>query len=149
MQKEHFKIAGYAVRTTNQNSQAMHDIGALWSKIFERNLLEKIPNKSGSEIIALYYDYAGDHTQPYTCVIGMPVSTLENLPLDLTGVVVPTQTYSIFTAQGEMPDALIETWQAIWQQPLQRNYRFDFEVYDEKSFGSTPEVKIWIGLDEV
>ena len=38
------KIIGISVRTTNQNEQAMQDIGNLWQRFFSEQLLAKIPN---------------------------------------------------------------------------------------------------------
>ena len=65
---------------------------------------------------------------------GVQVSTL-NEPLDgLTGVTIPAGNYVVFTAHGSMPQALIQTWGAIWEYfsgdpKYQRAYTFDFELY--------------------
>ena len=43
--------------------------------------------------------------------------------------------YLVFTAQGEMPHMVIDTWQRIWQYfeanpTITRRYRSDFEAYE-------------------
>jgi predicted transcriptional regulator YdeE len=71
---------------------------------------------------------------------------LNELPEGVTGVSIPEQQYETFTAKGKMPEALGNSWQDIWQKRMDRTYGFDFEHYDEKSFGEHPEVSIWIGV---
>ena len=50
------KIVGISVRTTNQNGQAMQDIGNLWQRFFSEQLLTKIPNKVSDAIYNIYTD---------------------------------------------------------------------------------------------
>jgi len=64
------KIVGISVRTTNQNGQAMQDIGNLWQRFFSEQLLAKIPNKVSDAIYSIYTDYQKDYTEPYTCIVG-------------------------------------------------------------------------------
>ncbi len=144
-----FKVAGYKVRTTNENSQAMEDIGALWGKIMSQNLLINVPHQTKQEMLALYYEYEGDYTKPYSCLIGVPVSSFNDLPTGMVGVEIPVQDYARFTARGKMPEALIQTWQEIWQKDktLNRAYRFDFEVYDAASFLAESVVNVWISMN--
>ena len=70
---EPFKIIGISIQTTNENNQASKDIAALWGRFMEENLLTKIPNKACSDIYSLYTSYEGDHTQPYTTILGCRV----------------------------------------------------------------------------
>ncbi len=90
MQREPFTVAGYRVRTTNENQQAMQDIGALWGQVLSEQLLEKIPHRVGPEIFAVYYDYAGDYTKPYTCLIGVAVTEADHLSTGVTAITIPT-----------------------------------------------------------
>ena len=46
------KIIGISVCTTNQNGQAIQDIGNLWQRFFSEQLLAKIPNKVSDAITA-------------------------------------------------------------------------------------------------
>ena len=51
------KIIGIETRTTNQNGQAMQDIGGLWNRFFSENIISKIPNAVNSNVYAIYTDY--------------------------------------------------------------------------------------------
>ena len=75
-----FKIIGISVRTTNQNNQAQEDLTKLWEQFISENFNEKIPNKISNEILAIYTDYQSNHTQEYTTIIGVPVSSLDEIP---------------------------------------------------------------------
>ncbi len=44
---------------------------------------------------------------------------------------IPPSQYTIFTAEGEFPKCLIETWKEIWKQNSIRSFSYDFEVYNE------------------
>ena len=142
-----FKIIGIATRTTNQNNQSAEDLGKLWSQFYAENILEKIPNKVSSDIITIYTDYVSNYTEAYTTIIGVPVSTLDSVPEGLTGREFEAENFQKFTAKGEMPNAVVNTWMDIWQQDneLNRKYSYDLEVYGEKSQnGENAEVEIFI-----
>lgn len=147
IQQKGFKIIGITTQTSNQNSEAPEAIGALWGQFISENLLEKIPNQLDSDIICIYTDYQSDYTGKYTCILGVKVSSLETIPDGLIGREFPGGTFQPFLAKGELPQAVIETWQQIWQedQNLNRSYQYDYEVYDERSRqGADSEVAIFI-----
>ena len=100
------KIIGISVRTTNQNGQAMQDIGNLWQRFFSEQILAKIPNKVSDAIYSIYTDYQKDYTEPYTCMIGVEVTTLSTIPDGLEGREFPEQTFEKFVAKGAMPQAV-------------------------------------------
>lgn len=143
-----FKVAGYKVRTTNENNQMAQDIGGLWQKVMSGNLLANVPNQTKQEMISLYYEYESDYTKPYSYLLGVPVDNFDALPKGMVAVEIPAQDYEVFAAKGKMPEAIVNTWQEIWQKDkaLKRNYRFDFEVHDATSFSEQPLVNIWIGV---
>lgn len=130
LQKSEIKFVGVAVRTTNENMQAMKDIPALWERFYKENIKEKIPNKVGEDVMCLYTDYEKDHTKPYACIIGCEVSSFENIPENLVSKIIPESTYAVFDLKGEFPKTLFDTWQYVWSSNLQRTYGGDFEVYD-------------------
>jgi len=66
LQINSFQIIGISVRTTNENGQAKKDIEKLWGEFMSENMLKKIPNVTDETIYAIYTDYEGDHTKPYT-----------------------------------------------------------------------------------
>lgn len=144
------KIIGIAVRTTNKDGQSARDIGELWGQFYSQNLLETIPNKLSNDIYSIYTDYKSDFTDEYTTIIGLQVSSLDTIPSGLLGRQFPTETFEVFTAKGEMPQAVMNTWLDIWQRDneLQRKYTYDFEFYGEKSQnGENSEVQIFIATN--
>lgn len=142
-----FKIIGILTRTTNKDSKAQQDLGNLWGLFFTQNIFDKIPNKVSNEVLAIYTDYKSDFTEDYTTIIGVPVSTLDKIPEGLIGREFQTENFQKFTAKGEMPNAVVNTWIDIWNRDkeLNRKYTYDFEVYGKNSQnGENSEVEIYI-----
>jgi len=141
------KIIGIAIRTTNQGNQSAQDIGKLWEQFYSENLLEKIPNQLSRDIYSVYTDYKSDYKDEYTTILGLQVSSLDNIPGGLIGRHFPAETFEVFTAKGQMPQALMDTWSDIWQRDgeLQRKYTYDFEHYGKLSQnGGNSEVEVFI-----
>jgi len=148
LQVEAFQIIGISVRTTNQNNEAKKDIGELWSKFMSINMRELIPNIIDETIYAVYTDYEGDHTKPYTTILGYKVYNLNEIPDGMIGKNIETATYTKFTAKGDLTkNAVVEEWQKIWTSNLDRTYISDFEMYGEKAINPTNgEADIYIGI---
>jgi predicted transcriptional regulator YdeE/GNAT superfamily N-acetyltransferase len=137
---------GLELRTNNQEcSSAMP---AHKEKFFRENISAKIPNKINGDILALYTDYEGDYTKPYSWILGYEVSSLDDVPAGLVGKTIPQAQYAVFTTQGEFPQGLIAAWQAVWKSNLPRSYTSDFEMY-RANFDpqKNPEVKVYISLN--
>ena len=146
---EHIKVIGISVETTNQNNQAATDLGKLWNQFYAEAIADKIPDKESEAIYAVYTDYESDYTGKYTAIIGQRVSKLDNVPEGLTGREIKNEKLIKYIAKGEMPNAVVKTWQEIWANDiaLYRTYNADFEVYGEKSQrGADSEVEIYIGV---
>lgn len=144
-QKEKFFI-GSELRTNNEEcSLAMP---AHKDRFFKENIVSKIPNKIGGDILALYTDYEGDYSKPYSWILGCEVSCLDEIPEGLVGKVIPESKYAVFTTQGEFPQGLIAVWQEVWKSGLPRLYTSDFEVY-HRDFDPerNPEVKVYIAVE--
>lgn len=144
--KQKFLI-GIELKTTNENGRAAIEIPQHWEKFYKENVLAHIPHKVSNDIYALYTDYEGDHTKPYSCIIGCEVSSLDQIPEGMVGREIPRASYAVLTAPGPFPSSLIETWYKIWNSSLKRAYKHDLEVYragfdPEKK----PEVKVYIGV---
>ncbi|WP_222981793.1 GyrI-like domain-containing protein [Flagellimonas meishanensis] len=136
--KGELTIVGIAARTSNNAGKAERDIPKLWDKFMAENTLNRIPNKVDHTIYAIYTDYEGDHTQPYTIVIGCNVSSLDNIPEDMTVKIVPESNYTQFIAKGDLTkDAVINTWMEIWNTDLNRTFTTDMEIYGEKAMNPT------------
>lgn len=132
-------------KTTNENGQSSTDGGNLWQRFEKGGFAEKIPNKAGDEIYAVYYNYDGDHTQPFQYFIGCRVDEIETVPEEMDSLTIPDGSYNKLTAKGKMPDCIMNKWREIWSSNLNRGYSFDFEVYDERSHDwSNAEIDLYL-----
>ncbi|MCX3265756.1 GyrI-like domain-containing protein [Pedobacter agri] len=146
---ENFKIIGISTETTNQNNQASTDLGMLWQRFYTEGISNKIPNKESDDVYAIYTDYESNYTGKYSTILGHRVTTLADIPDGLVGREIKNDRLIKYTAKGEMPQAVVETWQEIWANDiaLYRTYNADFEVYGAKSQqGAASEVEIYIGV---
>ncbi len=146
---EAFYIIGHAVKTINQNGQSAEDLAALWDKFLSDNSTKDIPNRLGKDIYCVYTEYEGDHTKPYTAVLGHKVSNLKEVPKGLKGITVVSGNYRRFLAKGSLMEGAVEkAWKTIWSEPLQRAYSADFEVYGANAMDpERAEVEIFVGVD--
>lgn len=129
---EPFNIIGIAIRTTNENDQAAGEIASLWGRFLNDNILKAIPNKVNNTVYSLYTDYEGDHTQPYTAILGCAVSSLDDIPEGMEGKSIAGGNYVKISAQGDLTKGLIVAeWTKIWEMGLNRAFTADFEVFDE------------------
>jgi predicted transcriptional regulator YdeE len=146
---EPFHIIGVSVETSNQDGAAARDIGALWSRFYGDNVARQIPGIAGPEVYVVYTDYVSDHQGMYTCLIGLRVDSLAEVPEGLTGRSFTGGHFLSMTAKGPIPDAIFSAWQGIWDADasLGRAYDHDFEVYGERSMlGDEAEVDIFVSI---
>ena len=144
-----FKLIGLRLnkKTTNEGGQSGIDCGNLWQKFEKENIAAQIPNKLSNEIYAVYFEYEGDHTKPFSYFIGCRVNEETEPPKNLNSLVVPEQTCSKIVAKGKMPDCIANAWRNIWTAKLDRAYNYDFEIYDERSKDwSNAEVDIFLSV---
>jgi len=144
-----FNIIGISVRTSNRNNQSAQDLAKLWGEFYEKGLFDKIPNKVSNDIYSIYTDYKSDFTDEYTTVIGMQVTSLEDIPAGLIGQQFSSDNFIRFVAKGSMPKAIVDVWTDVWNRDkeLNRKYSYDFEVYGDKSQnGEDSEVDVYIAV---
>ena len=145
-QNEKFFI-GLELRTNNEECSLT--MPAHKDRFFGENIPSKIPNRINGDILALYTDYEGDYTKPYSWILGCEVSSLDQVPDGLVGKTIAESTYAVFTTQGEFPQGLIAAWQNIWESGLPRTYTSDFEVYpSDFDPQQNPEIKVYIAIDD-
>ena len=133
IQKDAFDVIGIALRADNTDPAVGEKIGAHWQRFFAEGVPGRIPDAVDGAFIAVYADYEGDHSKPYTLTVGLRVAAGAEPPDDMVKIHVPPQSYAMVTAKGAMPDAVVEAWQAIWASDLERAYSVDFEVYDDRA----------------
>jgi predicted transcriptional regulator YdeE len=145
---EPFHLIGIAVRTTNENNKAATDIAQLWGKFWQEDILNKIPNRIDNTIYSLYTDYEGDHTQPYTTIIGCKVKSLYIIPNEMVGQSFEGGNYVRTTAKGNLADGLIiKEWSKIWNMGLDRSFSADFEEFGEKAQNpSDAEINFFVAV---
>ena len=143
-----FDVVGISIVTDNQ--KATQDINALWEKFFKDSVGQFVPDKANDNIYAVYSDYQGNHEAPYRLTIGYRVKgSKTQIPGSMYRISVPDQRYAVMSAAGKQPDALIETWTAIWSGDLPRSFKTDFELYGPRFFeDGINEVLIHIGIED-
>lgn len=143
------KILGIEMRTTNQENQAERAITKLWETFMSENLIKKIPNKIDSNVYCIYTHYESDFSGEYSVILGCEVSSVDELPENMTNIEIPEQGYQVFEAKGQIPQSIVKTWEEIWNTPLPRAYTADFEKYKIADFGNQDlMVEIFIALKE-
>ncbi|MFC3415273.1 GyrI-like domain-containing protein [Algoriphagus hitonicola] len=130
-----FELIGLKLphKTRNQDGQSNRDGGQLWQKFEQEQIASQIPQKFNEDIYAVYFDYEGDHSDPFSYFVGCRVAPGSTLPDGLDRLIIPAQTYQKLKAEGPMPDCIAELWKEIWKSDLPRAYIVDFEIYGEKS----------------
>ncbi len=135
-------------KTTNDNGQSNIDCGNLWQQFEAESRFAAIPGKNNDEILAVYHDYEGDYTEPFSYFIGCKVKKDTAVPDGMDSITIPSGNYQKLTASGEMPNCIAKAWKEIWGSDIARAYRADFEVYDERSQNwNDAEVDIFISVE--
>ncbi|QLE84945.1 GyrI-like domain-containing protein [Shewanella sp. Scap07] len=138
------QIVGHVVRTDNQleSQQPSQKIAPMWQGFmsqYGQSLYQK------HEVYGVYFDYESDHTGSYSALAGAASGVIEGSELHPCAIA-PGQ-YLKFTAQGKMPDVVVNLWQDVWQYfadaecQYQRAFDTDFECYT-----SADSVDIYIGI---
>lgn len=149
-------LVGITVRTNNQQEMTpmTGKIPGLITRYMQEKIAEKIPNRSHpGTLICAYTHYTQGYQGEYTYFVGEEVSNLGVVPEGLEALIVPAGSYRKFLAgPGPLPMILIQTWQKIWAifqagSNPNRNYRVDFEVYDNRAQNPLmAQVDIYIGV---
>lgn len=151
-----FSVIGIEVRTSNAKEMSGNGvIGKQWAKFFQEDTLARIPNKAGSNIYALYSDYASDRNGEYSFLIGAKVEQGSIAPPGFVLKTVPSGRYAAVTSDaGPVAKVVVAAWQRVWQMEEShtlggaRAYKVDYELYDQRS--SDPQnsrVDLYIGLN--
>jgi predicted transcriptional regulator YdeE len=144
-----FRLIGIALKnkTSNENGQSAIDCGNLWQKFEKEEIFNRIQGKISNEIFAVYHNYEGDYTKPFSYFIGCKVNPELNVPSGLDSFIIQDGNYQIFTAKGKIPDCIASAWAKIWSSDIPRAYQVDFEIYGEKSKDWTnSEIDIFISV---
>jgi predicted transcriptional regulator YdeE len=138
---KYMTIAGISKIMVNLKN-APQDIAALWDNF---NKIENIiPNKANKKIYSTYTNY--NDRGHYTCLIGVEVTSLIDLPKKLATITIPAARYARYIVNGPVPASVTTFWAALWNSKLDYNRSFiaDFEVYTEEASTPNPQVEIYI-----
>jgi predicted transcriptional regulator YdeE len=151
-----FAVVGIAARTTNANEMFGKGVIAdQWAHFMKEGLLNRIPNKADSNILAVYTDYESDANGAYTFLIGAKVSSADDVSPGMVIRKIPAGRYAMFTSEkGFVGKVVPETWSRIWALPKSapggnRAYLADFEIYDRRAADpQNAQVDIYVGIIE-
>jgi predicted transcriptional regulator YdeE len=148
-----FAVIGIEARTHNaKEATADRIIGRQWHRFIDHAMAEGIPDKTDSNLYAVYSEYASDHNGEYTFTVGAPVKAQAPVPGDMVRKVIVAGKYAVITTQkGPFPKVIPGAWLEIFkledERTLNRAYRTDFELYDERALDpQNGQVDIYIGL---
>jgi len=148
-----FDVIGIAVRTSTAAEFAgAGAIPKLWQQFFSEQVAAKIPHKIDSSIVVVYCDFESDKSGEYTTLIGMKVSSTQDVPVGMVVHHVPAGDNAVFiTEKGPMAEVVVATWQKIWALEdkglLMQAYTSDYELYDERSQDfNNAQVEIHVAL---
>lgn len=119
---------GVGVRTTNQDSKAMVDIGKVWQDFYQDEFLEKIEFQKSSNSYGIYTNYETDFRGEYdfyACIEKEDRADVEGT----SSFVAKAGRYAVFTGQGDPMEEVARLWCEIWQSNLLRLYTLDYEEY--------------------
>lgn len=139
-------VIGISIETSNEMFQK--DVPPFWNRFFNEDIATKIPNVISYNLFAIYTNYQGDFTKPFTYLIGCEVTNLDSIPEGMMGVEIPYSSYAVYNVNGEFPKSMINAWHTIWNSDLNRSYTTDFEIYpSDFNPKDKPEIKIHIGIN--
>ncbi|WP_416825574.1 GyrI-like domain-containing protein [Ectobacillus polymachus] len=137
VERKGFVFLGRSIKTTNKaEMNGKGEIPGFWDAFYENQVMDTIPNKKNSNIIALYTNYESDETGVYTFALGTEVSESDEKPIEMDLLKIPDEKYIIFTTRkGPIPEVVIEAWREIWSwsEDRERAFKTDFELYDSRA----------------
>src|SRR5439155_7920616 len=124
-----FTVVGIEARTHNaKEATADGIIGRQWHRFIDDAMADRIPDKSDSNLYAVYSEYASDHDGEYTFTVGAPVKAQVAVPGGMVRKLIVAGKYAVITTQkGPFPKVIPEAWLEIFkledEGKLKRSYR--------------------------
>jgi AraC family transcriptional regulator len=153
VKREAIKLIGIMYYGDNKN----WEIPKIWEEFIP--LMKKVPNRLPvQEAYGLcFYTESFSKTGLFYYMAGLPVSSLEEIPMELVGKILPASEYAVFTHKepvagktGNIKDTYAHVY-GTWlpKSPYVNPYGYDFEYYDERFKGNTnpdSEIDIYIPI---
>lgn len=115
VEKEAFKIVGYAKRITTANGKNLELIPAFWDEAYEKGWCKKLGAIAGNMgLIGVCTDFDFDKEEmTYAIVAEKPVDKVAE---DMVELEIPAANWAIFEAVGPMPDSIQNVWKRIFSE---------------------------------
>ncbi len=142
VERSEINVIGIEVRTSYSEEMAgKGKIAGNWQKFYQEGIGSRIPNQTKAGVVfAVYSDYESDEKGAYSHLIGIEVSSLNEVPTGMVAKTLAPATYAVVTSErGPIPDVIIDVWKRIWSlgpeslRGKRRAFKNDFEVYDQRS----------------
>lgn len=140
------KVIGVTCKTKNSDQDMQLKIGSLWNKLYNDGLYAKINNKANDKAVGIYSDYESDCNGVYSVTVGCEVNDTCDIPEEAIVKVIPEGKYAKFIVKGHMQKAVAEFWGKLWNMNLDRNYKCDFEEYQDCNMENA-EIHIYISIN--
>ncbi|MDP9039915.1 MAG: GyrI-like domain-containing protein [Acidobacteriota bacterium] len=114
---------------TRASNRELNRIGDLWRSFHAQGDHVIIPARVDDAHICVYCEYEGDHTQPYTIVIGCEVPPGTPTLDGMKTVRVEPGRFAVYRRAYARPNPVFVTWEEIWKTPLDRRYQADYDRY--------------------
>lgn len=131
-------IVGYTGRTSNKSPDMQSVIADLWKQLYMPKCVETISNRTNEYAIGLYSNYEGEE---FDVTAGFEVSKMPDENSSFSVKVIPAGKYAKFSVHGDMIKEVANSWEEIWQTPLNRTFTGDFEEYT-----SMTDIDIYIAV---
>ena len=153
VKKDAVKLIGIMYHGDNKN----WEIPKMWEEFLP--LMKKIPNSLPTrEAYGLcFYTESYSKTGLFYYMAGVPVSSLEEIPMELVGKTLPASEYAVFAHKGPLngkAKTIMDTYKYAYGTWLPNSryvnaHGFDFEYYDERFKGNEDphtEIGVWIPI---
>jgi AraC family transcriptional regulator len=132
-----------------------NEIGRLWGRFnrfwdaHQADIRHVVKSSVGFEVHVEPAEYA--ETKCFYVMVGVKISDLQDLPLELSVKVLPAGTYAVFTLRGpeitsNWPDAIYKGW--LPESGYEEAHKFTVERYDGDRFKGVDdpgsELEIWV-----
>ncbi len=139
------RIIGLSTRTTNakEMNPATGRIGPLWKEFDDK---VEVDYKNGNRVYGVYFDYESDASGEYSILAGTDQLDASS-SAKLEKIVIPSGKYLVFTATGDIPRIVFDTWGRVWEYfskkdaQYERLYTTDFEYYVNQK-----EIEVYIAV---
>ncbi len=122
-------VMGIHARVSNAE---LNKLGDLWRRFHAMGDHKIVGSRLNDMHCCVYCEYEGDHTQPYTVVIGCEVAEGTPAVEGMKTVRIKAGKFAVYKRPYAQPNPVFAIWEEIWATPsekLDRSYQADFDRY--------------------